>query len=360
MRQQVTVVIIEVVRRILRRFARTHLRILVGLVALLIVSGTVGIYLAETPHNSDFRTWWDCLWWVVVTMSTVGYGDKVPITVAGRLVAILCMVGGPILLVSLIGSVAALTYDEWQRGARGMSQIASRKHMIICGWNAKAKEVIAELRLSKAFSKLSITIVDDKIDTKPVEDARVSFVHGNPSEVSVLEQANIREAQFAVVLAEDAAPTADQRTVLTVLAIKSMNPSILSCAELNDGKNEGHLRRAGCDVVVTASALTAKLLAMSIENPVVNKVIKELVSRVSGNEIYRVKLPQRYVERPFEQSLRELKSSHNVIVIGLERDGQYLVNPAADFVLKASDFLLVISEKPPSLESSGTVHKGLP
>ena len=350
--------ILEVVRRILKRFARTHVRILLGVAVLLLLFGTVGIYLAEGRPNGDFQTWWDCLWWALVTMSTVGYGDKVPITVAGRLIAMVCMIGGPILLVSLVGSVAALAYNEWQRGAKGMSQITWKKHIVICGWNAMAKEIVTELRLSKVFSKWPITIVDDTVSAKPVEDARVSFVRGNASEVSVLEQANIRQAKFAVVLAQDATPAADQKTVLTVLAIKNMNPSILSCAELIDENNEGHLRRAGCDVVVTASALTAKLLAMSIENPVVNRVIKELVSRVRGNEIYRVELPQRYVERPFELCLRELKSSHNVIVIGIERNGECLINPSFDFILKANDFLLVISEQPPSLENSAKRDKG--
>ena len=351
-------VIIAVVKRVLKRFVGTHVRTLVGFVALLIAFGVVGIYLTESPHNEDFRTLWDCLWWALVTMSTVGYGDRVPITMAGRAVAIVTMVGGPVLLVSLVGSIGVLLYNEWQRGVKGMSQIVSKKHIVICGWNTKAKEIIAELRLSKMFRKWPITIIDDKIDTKPVDNTKVSFVHGNASEVSALQQANIQEAKFAVVLAQEESPVADQKTVLTVLAIKNMNPSIFSCAELNDENNESHLRHADCDVIVTASALTAKLLAMSIENPVVNRAIKELVSRVRGNEIYRAELPQQYVQRSFEQALQELKSSHNVIVIGVERDDQCLINPAADFILRDSDFLLVISEGPPSLKGGANRSKG--
>lgn len=344
--------VFEVLKRIFKRVVRTEVRILLILALLLLIFGTVGIYFAESAGNDDFQTWGDCLWWTLVTISTVGYGDKVPISAAGRAIAVFCMIGGPILLISLLGSVGATIYDESRRGVKGMSQIRSKGHIVLCGWDAKAKEIVAELGLSKVLSKWLITIIDDKVDTKPVDDPKVSFVHGNASEVSILEQANIREAKFAIVLAQDATPAADQRTVLTILAIKNMNPSILSCAELNDENNEGHLRRAGCDVVVTTSTLTAKLLAMSIENPVVNRVIKELVSRVRGNEIYRTKLPQRYIERPFEQSLRELKRSHNVIVIGIERDGECLINPVSDFILKTTDFLLVVSERPPFLEDS--------
>ena len=87
---------------------------------------------------------------------------------------------------------------------------------------------------------------------------------------------------------------------------------------------------------------------MSLQNPAVNRVIKELVSGV-GNEIYRVELPQRYVGWPFAESLPELKRSHNVITIGVERNGECLINPPSDLILKATDLLLVISAEAPSL-----------
>lgn len=344
--------IVESIRRILKRVARTHVRVLLGLAGLLIAFGTVGIYLMEKPYNEDFRSWWDCFWWAIVTMSTVGYGDKVPLTTGGRIIAMVCMVGGPILLVSLVGSLGALIYDEWQRRVKGMSQVVSQRHILICGWNSKARDILQELRLSQAFRKWPVTIIDEKTAAKPVEDRYVSFVRGNASEVSTLEQANVRRAGFAIILADGPTPAADQKTVLTVLAIKDLNPSILSCAELNDAHNEAHLRRAGCDVVVTASALTAKLLAMSIENPAVNRVVKELVSR-AGNEIYRVLLPQPYVGLTFEQCFRELKSSHEVIIIGVERQDKCLLNPASGFLLQEGDFLLVISQEPPILTAAG-------
>ena len=115
-----------------------------------------------------------------------------------------------------------------------------------------------------------------------------------------MQRANIDKAGFAIVFAEDATTAADQKTALTVLAIKNLNASITTCAELNDAKNEPHLRRAGCDVVVNTADLTSKLLALSIENPAINNVVKELVSRTRDNEVYRVACPPKYVGKSFE------------------------------------------------------------
>ena len=341
-------VIVAVVKRLVKGAAKTDIRILLLFALFILILGTVGSYFAESPTNSDFQSGWDCLWWTLVTMSTVGYGDKVPITAAGRVIGTICMIGGPILMVSLVGSMGLSLYNRWRKGVRGMAQIKSKGHIVICGWNARAKDIFDELRLSDGFRDWPITIIDDEIETKPVDDAKVSFVRGNASQVSVLKQANIGEAKFAIVLADDSTPVADQKTVLTILAIENINPSIVSCAELNDANNEEHLRRAGCDIVVNTSALTSKLLAMSLQNPAVNRIIKELVSGV-GNEIYRVELPQQYVGQPFANSLLELKNSHSVITIGVERDGECLINPPSDLILKATDFLLVLSEEAPSL-----------
>ena len=284
-----------------------------------------------------------------MTMSTVGYGDIYPTTVAGRVIAIICMIGGPVLMVSVVGTVVFSLNDKWTKGVRGMAQIKSKDHIIICGWNAKTEDIINELRHTERFQKWPITIIDDKIETKPVDDDNVSFVRGNASEIHVLKQANVEEAQFAIVVAEDESIAADQKTVLTVLAIEHLNPTIISVAELNDGNNEQHVRHAGCDIVVDTSSLTSKMMAMSLRNPVINKIVKELVSR-RGNDVFRVPVPKQYLGKSFAETMAEMKNSHGVITIGIERDGESILNPPANMVFQKKDFLLVIAKELPSLE----------
>jgi voltage-gated potassium channel len=328
---------------------KTHVRLLI-LTAVLLITGTAcAFYFVEAPSNDDVNNFGDCLWWAVVTMSTVGYGDKIPETTGGRAVATILAIGGPVIFLTMVSSVGATLYDEWRKGMRGEAQVYFKDHIMVCGWNPKAKDVINELRLSPKFRKYPIVIIDDCIDTKPIDDGDVAFVRGNAWEVEVLEQANVRRAKFAVVVAEDGTPAADQKTVLTVLAIESIEPSIITCAEVNDPSNECHLRRANCDVVVNTNVIASKLLATAVENHAVNDVIDELVTHTRGSEIYGVKLPRKYDNASFKEPFEELKRSHNVTVIGIDRGGERLVNPSSDLVLKAEDTLLVISEEMPSL-----------
>jgi voltage-gated potassium channel len=340
--------VVTIIKKVVVKIVKARVIALVCAMLSLIALGTIGGYLVEHSGNSGFQNLGDSLWWTLVTMSTVGYGDIVPKTAAGQVIAIICAVGGPILMVAGVTSVGSSLYNKWSRGVKGMGQVKSKGHIVICGWNRKAEDIISELH-NCDLRDLPITIIDDKIESKPVADSDVSFIRGNASEISVLNRANIAEAKFAIVLAHDDTAIADQKTVLTVLAIKAANHAIVSCAELNDVNNDEHLKRAGCDIVINVSSLASRMMAMSLKNPAVNDIVKSLVSQ-EGSEIYRIAVPKQYLGRSFIDILSEMKKAHDIIPVGVERDGEYLFNPAASLQLKDTDLLLVLSEETPVIK----------
>jgi len=89
-------------RRLIERIGR------VAVIAVaVVVIGAAAAYRAEHPSNSEFATFGDSLWWAVVTLTTVGYGDIVPETTAGRLTGFMIMVTGVGILGVLAGSLAS-------------------------------------------------------------------------------------------------------------------------------------------------------------------------------------------------------------------------------------------------------------
>lgn len=71
------------------------------------IAGAVAAYYAEHPVNPEFATFGDALWWAVVTLTTVGYGDIVPETTTGRLAGVMIMFTGVAVLGLLAGTLAS-------------------------------------------------------------------------------------------------------------------------------------------------------------------------------------------------------------------------------------------------------------
>lgn len=87
--------------------SRSHLATVLAVAGMLIVTCAYLEFLAEKDANpGQFGSFWDALWWAIVTTTTVGYGDKFPLTTEGRLVAIVLMFTGIGIIGALAGSLA--------------------------------------------------------------------------------------------------------------------------------------------------------------------------------------------------------------------------------------------------------------
>lgn len=86
--------------------ARSHLATVLAVAGMLIVTCAYLEFLAEKDTNPQFQSFWDALWWAIVTTTTVGYGDKFPLTTEGKLVAMVLMFTGIGIIGVLAGSLA--------------------------------------------------------------------------------------------------------------------------------------------------------------------------------------------------------------------------------------------------------------
>jgi voltage-gated potassium channel len=87
--------------------ANMDIVVLTVLASLIIIFGGIAVYLAEHHHEgANITKLGDALWWAVVTVATVGYGDYYPVTTVGRIIAVFMMLSGIGIFVLLVGSLS--------------------------------------------------------------------------------------------------------------------------------------------------------------------------------------------------------------------------------------------------------------
>jgi voltage-gated potassium channel len=125
---------VRVVQRVLqlslRHKIQTGAASLILTAILVIVFSSISILICEQNAEGNIKTAEDAIWWSVSTVSTVGYGDKVPVTTEGRIIGMMLMVAGVGMFGGLSGIVASLFLSDVGRIASGDAAIIARLNAI--------------------------------------------------------------------------------------------------------------------------------------------------------------------------------------------------------------------------------------
>ena len=314
-----------------------------------LVSLAVLVAAAGLVAYAEGLTLKDSFWWAVVTMTTVGYGDISPGTPGGRLVAVGLMVCGIGLLSVLTATVATQLIEHQSKRDRGVKQVREKGHVLLCGWNHTAADVLANLEADRR--DVPVVILAD-LERRPVEDEGVGFVRGGVTRES-LELANATQAECAVVLGDETiadSHSRDAKTLIAALTIKDYNPDIYVCIELVEKESLPHAAVSRADEVIVSGDLTGGMLSRAALDHGTSRVVYHLVRTDVMGEFYRLPLPSEWEGLAFSECLVRAKQEHDMLVTAVETDVEGLtINPAADYQMQAGDTLVVISKERPEL-----------
>ena len=333
-----------VFRRFFQLVRRERLHRVAFIVAAVILIGSSAITLFE-----DKLAFSDALWWSVVTMTTVGYGDISPVTTGGRIVGMGVMILGIGLLGLLTAIIASMFVENKIMENKGMKKPQVSNPFVICGWNFRAADIVEELRADPKCGNLPIVVIAD-LTEKPTMDPNVHFLRGEVRQ-DVLEMAGMSSAGVAIVLADDRldAYARDAKTILNTLTIKNLYPAVYVCVELMDPNNVEHCRMARADEIIVVGELSSNLIVQAALDHGITRIITELVSNRFGNELYKIEPPSRWIGSTFIEVLTEMKQEHGILCVAIEKEeqGALIANPDADYRLDNGDRLIIIASERP-------------
>ena len=296
-------------------------------------------------YFEDTLGFFDAVWWSVVTMTTVGYGDISPESPGGRMVAILVMLCGIGLLGFVTATLAGIFIENRLLEKKGMQQTRIVNHFIICGWNFRGKTILLEMKADPKCKNIPIVVIAD-VNEILEQGNQLIFIKGQVDK-ETLDKANAKSASAAIVLSDDNLDTyaRDAKAILDTMTLKTHFTDLYTCVELMDPANMEHCRLAKADEIIVVGELSTNLLVQAALDHGITRLVSELVSNRYGHDLYKLKCPHYLVGKSFLRVMCDLKEKHNIICIGIEdQSGKTLTaNPDKDQILKADDFLMVIS-----------------
>lgn len=319
------------------------------ILAAVLVYGAVGFTYFEREVGE--ATFTDGLWYSLVTMSTVGYGDYFPKTPLGRFA-----VGVPLMFVGIgiLGYVlsavsTALVFSQSQK-MRGMSRMNLKGHIVVINVPSvsKVEQVIRELRRDPTIGgDTDVVIVSEELEELPqvFHGHEVHFVKGNPTRDETLTRASIDTAAYVVILCRDPKDSASDNLNLTItLAIESRSSRVISAVECIDPGMEELLRKAKCDRIVCLSKFESRFISHELLNPGSQNLIEDLLCSAGGQQLYITAIPSALAIRTSGDLSRICRASQHVL-IGIRRGREQIFNPADDTALLLGDAAVTIGER---------------
>lgn len=232
-------------------FRRTALLLLL-LVALYLAGATAFMVV-------EGRTFLDSLYYMTVTLTTIGYGDIVPGSTAGKL---LVVVLGPLSLVLVFGlgvglvagRVEAVLEGAWRRVERQIRTLED--HVIVCGHGRLGTVVTETLR---DMGEKVVLIERDEEKARALAEAGALVVHGDAQEEDVLRRAGIDRARVVIATLGD-----DKVNVYIALAVRDVRPQVEVVSAAFTREAVRHLHRAGAKRVISPTLVAGEMLARCV------------------------------------------------------------------------------------------------
>lgn len=224
-------------------------------VAMLLIYATFGSYYLGADFRPAIGDLTTALYYAMVTMSTVGYGDIVPVTPEAKLFAVSVIVlGVAVFATSLTAVIAPMVSRSLQRIVnRKGSDMKRENHFVVIGNSPLAVNTWREL----ARRGRPVTRLLREAPVEGGEPAGADVVVGDPSNLDVLRQAGAHKAEAVLAMMAD-----DSENAFVVLAVKELAGSARTVAAVNDASHLGRVRLVQPDVVIAPQVLGGELTAM--------------------------------------------------------------------------------------------------
>ena len=306
----------------------------IALVALAII-GMAGF------HYIEGWPWFDGLYMVVTTFTTIGYQEIHPLSHAGRVFNMVLILAGVSLVFLGIGSLTQALLEFSLRsffGRRKMERDIERlsDHYVICGAGRVGRSAARELA-----RKPAPFVIVEQNETKAARFANDWLMYvGDATQEQTLRQVHLERARGLV-----AATTTDATNLYIVLTARNLNPGLKILARASEEDAEKHLLKAGADAVVSPYTFAGQRIAQSFLRPHVVSFLDTATTHLGMDlEIGEVQVRANSEFAGKTVGSSRIRQERGVIILAIKREQGMHFNPSPDDVIEPGDYLIAMGQ----------------
>jgi len=236
-------------------------------------------FLLPIIDPKAFKSFFETLYWAIVTVSTVGYGDITPSNSYSKMITVVLIIYGIIAMTLFGGLVTAKfvekiieKFKEWEN----MEHV--NNHILLCGFNSQTHILIKTILEKKLFPHNLIVLIHEKLSPEIetiISKYKIKFIEGDFSEEDILKKAKADKALKAVLISDD--EISDVKILSAAILLKDLKKDIYTIAEIANPKFQTYLQKIHCDEIVLSKEYNSYLMAKSTLSPGISKVIGEIL-----------------------------------------------------------------------------------
>jgi len=337
-----------------RKLIRNPLfKVVVILLLALLVGGQAILWAEHSAQGDKYNNLFTAMYWALVSMTTVGYGDIAPITMVGRVIAMLVILCGVVLISFFTATVSSVLVTAKIREGSGLDDVHLKNHMVICGWSRIAEQLLDTLAslptgdtISAIFHQRTECVLIGELDPVLVTNLlarykvlNLHYVRGNWTDEAILKRASVQFAQTVVLLPDESLKDVDEmdkKTILSTLSVKALNHQVRLVTHIMKPENKLFLERAQADDVLLSDEFTGYLLASHTLANGIPYAMQEMLSGEGSNRLSTVQIPTGFRGKTVGE-LTAYYANKRLIFIGLSRQENPLA--AADILSADSSAL---------------------
>ncbi len=308
------------------------------------------MYLEDQSPNRKIDTLEDALWYLVATLTTVGYGDMYPVTYWGRMIGFVFLLSSLGVYGFIIGQIANFMSTLSEHKELGLNGTSFKNHVVIIGWNDFSQSVISHLigaRRQVAIVTKERSHID--IIREYYTYDQVYTLYSDYNNFDFIDKTNIRDSSVVFINLND-----DTEKLVYIINLRKRFDNLNLVVTLDNGNLKQTFQNAGVTYAISKNDISSKLLASYIYEPDVAIFSEELIAYAHAEDEYDmkqfiVKNDNPFSGTPYDKAFLDLKMDCNVILIGLVKTSEgkrnLLKNPEGNVKIEEGDYLVVMLDR---------------